>query len=314
MHIHSQSKAQRKGIALIAVLWVVAFLSTMLVVTLTLLKVDVDDNVAEVHSFRAWQMAHTGLSYGLHPKVKRDDPILESREDGYDEGFSVTIEPEAGRMNINQVLKANDRSLLFNLFKEWGLEDDVVDQLIDALVDWVDADQLKSLNGAEYDYYRELGYLDRPYNRAFRELDEMQLVRGFGALENLQPNWREFFTVWSRGAIDIHEASPDVLSVAAEVDPIAANAYYDLVVGEDGRMGTEDDVRFQSVHVALDELTSPVERREVIASRFTLKGEILRIKSVGRSGDYRSEITAISGAKSGRSNLLDYQEKQVVSE
>ena len=92
MKLTQLSPRKRTGIALIAVLWVVAFMTTLLVVTLSLLKVDVEDNVAEVHAFTAWQQAHTGLSFGLHPGVKRDDPILLAPDTGYDEGYIVTIE------------------------------------------------------------------------------------------------------------------------------------------------------------------------------------------------------------------------------
>lgn len=305
---------QRKGIALIAVLWLVAFLSTLLIVTLTLLKVDVEDNVAEVHSFRAWQMAHTGLSYGLHPNVKRDDPLMQSIDDGYDEGYSVQVSPEAARLNINQLLKSNDKTLLFDLFTQWGMDDKDADQLIGALVDWIDGDDLLVLNGAEKEYYHDLGYLDRPYNRDFRELDEMQLVRGFGLLQDLNPSWRESFTVWSEGLIDIHEASPDLLAVAAEVDTTAAEDFHQLVLGDDGVMGTEDDIRFSNLNEALDAALSPPGRREAIAPRFTLKGEVLRVESIGRSGNFRYSIRAISRSKSTQGNLLDYQEKQIGSE
>lgn len=310
----THSHLQRKGIALIAVLWVIAFLSTLLVVTLTLLKVDVDDNVSEVHSFRAWQMAHTGLSYGLHPGVKRDDPLLRSVDDGFDESFVVTITPEGARLNINKVLKSNDKTLLFDLFKKWGLDDKSADAMIGALVDWTDGDALLVLNGAEEEYYRDLGYSDRPYNRDFRSLDEMLLVRGFGEIENLKPNWREFFTVWSEGTLDIHEASPDLLAVAAEVDDTAAEDFHQRVMGDDGVMGTEDDILFSDINQALDELASPPGRRQVVAARFTLKGEVLRVESRGRSGNFRYLIMAISSAKSAQGDLLEYQERQLGSE
>lgn len=310
----THSQYQRRGIALIAVLWVIAFLSTLLVVTLTLLKVDVDDNVAEVQSYRAWQMAHTGLSYGLHPGVQRDDPLLLSVDDGFDEGYAVTISPEASRLSINKVLKSNDKALLFDLFKKWGLDDKQADDLIGALVDWTDGDEVMVLNGAEKEYYTELGYIDRPYNRDFRNLDEMVLVRGFGQLEDLQPNWREFFSVWAEGALDIREAAPDLLAIAAEVDDTAAEDFHQRVKGDDGIIGTEDDIQFSNINEALDELASPVGRREVVAARFTLKGEVLRIESEGRSGNFRYLIQAISGSKSAQTDLLDYKEKQLGSE
>lgn len=304
----------RAGIALIAVLWVVAFMTTLLVVTLTLLKVDVDDNAAEVHGFTAWQQAHAGLSYGLHPGVKRDDPILQSPDTGYDEGYSVKIEPESSRLNINAVLTSNDQGTLVNLFKLWGLEDKEVDLLVDSLIDWVDGDSLISLNGAEENYYLDLGFSDRPYNRTFRDLDELPLVRGFSLVENLKPNWRDYFTVWSNGPLDIHEALPELIAAAAAVEVSMAAEFRGFVAGDDSIMGTEDDILFSTVGEALDDLVSPAESRELIAQRFTTKGEILRIESEGYSGNFRYLIKVISGAKGQQTDILDYQEKQLASE
>ena len=310
MRFIQPSPEKRTGIALIAVLWVVAFMTTLLVVTLTLLKVDVDDNVAEVHAFTAWQQAHSGLSYGLHPGVKRDDPILVSPDTGYDEGYSVVIEPEASRLNINAVLSSNDKGTLVNLFKLWGLEDKQVDLLVDSLIDWVDGDSLIGLNGAEENYYLDLGYSDRPYNRTFRELDEIPLVRGFAMVENLKPDWRRYFTVWSEGALDIHEALPELIAAAAEVEVSMAAEFRGIVAGDDSIMGTEDDIRFPTVGEALDDLLSDSESRETIAQRFTIKGEILRIESTGYSGNFDYLIKVISGAKGQQTDILDYQEEE----
>ncbi|MFC5050020.1 general secretion pathway protein GspK [Rubritalea spongiae] len=308
------SQRQPAGVALIAVLWVVAFLSAVLVVTLTLLKVDVDENITEVQSFRAWQQAHTGLSVGIHPNVERDDPLLYSQDTGYDEGYQVKIEPESTRLNINTALQDGDTDLLFNLFKNWGMEDKPTDQLIDALIDWVDADEIMSLNGAEREYYEDIGYTDRPFNRPFNELDELPLVRGFGVLERLQPNWREFFTVWTSGGLDIHEAEPELIAAAAEVELSVAQEHRSFVMGDDGIMGTEDDARFSDVNEALDDMLSPAERRDLISERFSIGDSVIRIESIGYSGTYRYAITAISSGKGTNSNLLDYQEKRLERE
>lgn len=304
----------RKGVALIAVLWVIGFLAALLITTLALLKVDVDENISEVQSFRAWQQAHTGMSVGLHPKIERDDPLLRSQDTGYDEGYEVKVEPESTRLNINIVLANKDSELLFNLFKNWGLEDKETDQLIDALLDWVDGDELMSLNGAEREYYEQRGYADRPYNRPFYKLEELSLVRGFWQLEQLKPDWRNFFTIWTEGGLDIHEADPELLAAAAEVELSIAQEHSSFVAGDDGLMGTEDDVRYQSVEEALNDIYSPAERRELIASRFTISDSVIRVESTGYSGIYQYVITAISGGKSAGGNLLDYQEKRIESE
>lgn len=298
----------RKGIALIAVLWVVAFLSMMLMVTLMLLKVDTDENIAEVQNFMAWQQAHEGLSLGLHPQIKRDDPILFRHDEDYDDGYEVTVTPESTKLNINYIVRTGDNVVLVELLRSWGLEDSDADQLVAAISDWVDPDGQTRLNGAESDFYKELGFSDRPYNRTFRNLDELTLVRGFSVLERLRPNWRDSFTLWSTGRLDMYETPPELLAIAAEVDQSNADSYHAYVLGDDMKMGTDDDMSFGNVNEALDELNSPMARREQIAARFRVGEDVVRVESVGKSGKFRSRIVAIVEKRAQSTRILDYKE------
>jgi type II secretory pathway component PulK len=62
------------------------------------------------------------------------------------------------------------------------MEEDPAAELVDALVDWVDEDDLEEPQGAEYEDYEEMGYTNRPFNRPFYSLDEMNQVRGMALL------------------------------------------------------------------------------------------------------------------------------------
>jgi hypothetical protein len=59
--------------------------------------------------------------------------------------------------------------------KELGLKSD---ELVDALLDWIDADDLRRLNGAEADDYLDQGLNYVPSDAPFRTMTEMLLVMG----------------------------------------------------------------------------------------------------------------------------------------
>jgi general secretion pathway protein K len=68
--------------------------------------------------------------------------------------------------------------LLRRLFTRWGFKPEFTAAVCDALKDWVDADENVSLNGAEKREYDRAGLEGMPFNRPFKEVDEMLLVRG----------------------------------------------------------------------------------------------------------------------------------------
>jgi len=299
-----------RGFALVAVLWVVMILTGVLVATLSLVKIEADGVVEDTNAYRASMVAHTGLSYAVHPNVERDDPLLRFSSEEYDEGYQVTISPEANRFNLNFILETNDKTLMRNILEYWGMEDDSAAALTDALVDWVDAGDTRSLNGAEKDAYEALGFSGRPYNIAFEDLEDVRLVLGFDAVEKLRPDWRNWFTLRSEGRLDIHEASAEILEVAAEVQASQAEEFVSNSIGIDGVYGTDDDIRFPSVDVALNSMAAPSgDRRAAIARRFLTAGQILRVESVGRSGSFNAHIIATVQKQGSRLTIMDFKEQ-----
>lgn len=298
-----------------AVLWVILILSGILVATLSMVQVEANTVSKEVNAYHASMQAHTGLSYAVHPNVDRDDPLLTAQSPDYDASYRVEIEPEGVRFNINFILQRKDKTLLKNIFQRWGMEEESSAALTDALVDWVDAGETAELNGAEKDWYESAGYNDRPYNKPFADLEDMRLVKGFALAERLQPNWRDWFTLRSEGGLDVHEARPEFLAVAAEVEDSVAQQYSQNAKGDDGRFGTEDDLSYPNVDSALTALSSPGgNRRSAIAARFVTHGRTMRIESIGRSGNFQAHIIATVQSQGAKPNILDYQERVTESE
>lgn len=295
----------RSGFALVAVLWLIAILSLAAVTTLRVISFDMQLATAKVHGSRAIQLAEMGIAIGSNPAVERNDPLLHRLDEENNEEVHVSITSEGARFNINSLVLAEDKSLLRSIFIHWGLDLDSAQALSDAFTDWADADDEVALNGAEIEDYEKLGRVNQPFNRPFYDIEEMALVLGMDQIEFLRPDWRNWFTVWSSGTLDLNEADAELIAVAAEVTPEQASIIPETVRGTDGIRDTEDDAPFQDVAAALSLLGIGGETGQIIAQRFTVEDTTTRITSTARSGDSTRRITAIVRNRTGRPALLD---------
>jgi general secretion pathway protein K len=100
--------------------------------------------------------------------------------------LSGRIEDLQGRLNLNRLITTEGRAPLEKLWRHLGLADD----LLAALVDWLDAESDTTYpGGAEDQYYLALAQPYRAANKPLSSLDELLLVRGFNAdvVERLRP-------------------------------------------------------------------------------------------------------------------------------
>ncbi|WP_200270556.1 type II secretion system protein GspK [Luteolibacter pohnpeiensis] len=279
--------------------------------TLRVISFDMELATSKVHGTRALQIAEMGIAIGCNPSVERDDPLLHQLNQDTGEGFEVEIKSEGARFNPNVMLMSNDTSLLRSIFIDWGLTLEEAQALTDALTDWVDDNDEVSLNGAEETYYNNIGRINQPFNRPFYNLEEMRLVRGMDQVERLKPDWRDWFSVWSGGKLDVNEASAELIAAAAECAVEVAKVIPQTVAGPDGIRGTDDDVPFQSAEDALVILGSGAAQREDILARFTANDPTTRIESTGYASGAKRKITVIVGSRTGRPSLYDRIEEIV---
>jgi general secretion pathway protein K len=149
--------------------------------------------------------------------------------------FEVRIIDHSGRIQINQLLKAPDemggeytynmtqKDLLIRFLRseEFDLDEETVDDLVDALKDWMDPDHEVTGFGAENSFYQTL---DKPYackNGPVDSLEELLLVRGisrelfYGTDE--RPGISAYLTTQGNdGKININTAHPLVLMALSE--------------------------------------------------------------------------------------------------
>ena len=307
--ISHQIRRARSGSALVAVLWLIAILALATVSTIRVVSYDVDLATAQVHGFRAKQLAEMGIAVAANPAVKRTDPLLHQMSEENGEGFEARIISEGEKFNINAVVMRQDEQLLKSIFIDWGMTLDEAQALTDALVDWVDENDEQGLNGAESEWYEEQGFLNQPFNRPFYSLEEVAMVRGMDYIEFLKPDWRNWFTIWSSGALDLNEAPAELIAAATEVEVGAASVIPETVRGPDGIRDTDDDAPFQSVEQALALLGVDGSLRPEVSARMTVNDTTTRLESIGSVAGARRKITVIVRNRTGRPAVLDRTEE-----
>lgn len=301
----SHPQRPHRGLALVAVLWLIAILGMATMVALRVISFDMDVATSKVHGSRARQFAEMGIAIGCNPVVRRSDPLLHQHDEEAGGGFDVRIISEGARFNLNAIILRNDKDLIRDLFVDWGLELDAAQMVTDSLADWIDADDEEQLNGAEIEWYEDQGRLNQPFNRPFYNLDEVRLVRGMDLVEAAFPAWRDWFTIWGGGALDLNEAPAELIAAAADVQVEMAAIIPETVRGADGVIDTEDDTPFNDVNAALDLLGLNTSMSPVIAQRFTVNDTTLRIESTGYALSAKRRITAIVRNRSGNPALLE---------
>jgi len=173
----------QKGVALLIVVWVVGLLA-LLATTLagsTRSDLRLVRNLAGAAEARA--LAEAGVSLAIRAMLlpAAADPW---RADGTPyrvdfEGGTIVVRiwDEAGKIDVNSVSPA----LLDGLFAAFGVEPAARAELVDAVLDWRDADDRPRPAGAEADDYRRAGLDHGPRNGPFAAIEEVRLVAGMTA-------------------------------------------------------------------------------------------------------------------------------------
>ncbi len=306
-----RASMRRRGAALLLVLWAIAILSFAVVWVADLVNLNLAARSADARRMAARQIALSGVALGLHPLVTREDVELLNRPAGPGGMMHVRIRGEGARININKALEQQDRALLKNLFTSWGLDADTADMLIDRLTDWVDDDIGRQINGAERAEYEAAGIPDAPANRPFRSVDEMSRVLGMEALTEVNPNWRNAFTIFGDGKIDVNEANADVMQAATGLSPEMVADIIRARLGPDGEEGTEDDFRFTDVDQLNGWLTASGYPPGEAAARLSTDSPVKRIDSRGIVEDCESVISVVvvPGEGGRESRYLLWEEK-----
>ena len=284
----------QRGSALIVVFWMIAILGMVMFAGAKALQTDSQYTRMMRGRIFAKRYAEMGIEVARHPVMREDDPLLHfSANDGG--GYNVKLVAEEARLNVNHLLQGGDKVLLRRLFMSWGFKEQFVAALCDALKDWVDADGNASLNGAEKRDYERMGFEGMPFNRPFKEVEEMLRVRGMDSVNLDRPDWREWFTVFGDGRVDVNDARPELIALLGDVPMERVQPLLKVRAGRDGALHTQDDVRLSSVPQVAQLLG--VSQPQVLAQLtqwIQFAGPIRRIESVGSLGPLKRKFILIT--------------------
>jgi hypothetical protein len=158
----------------------------------------------------------------------------------------VKITDESGKLPINH----NNVQIWNLLFEEMGIDLSDAEILTDSLIDWMDQDDLKRLNGAEKDDYELDSKEYKPSNEMLKDFDELKLIQGFDEQffneEDGTPN--QFFQSFKRSVslhnqhpVNVNAAQGLVLNVLARMGGFDGEYLQQHLRGPDDLTGTGDD-------------------------------------------------------------------------
>ncbi|MDD3726438.1 MAG: type II secretion system protein GspK [Candidatus Ratteibacteria bacterium] len=147
--------------------------------------------------------------------------------------LEIVIEDENGKINPNKIFgpeKGEINTHLMDIYKMFFTLMGYKETLADALLDWIDEDDMPRPQGAESLFYKtsDLSYL--PANRPIYSPEEMLLVAGF--TEDIvfgndeKKGLFNFITSFSDGKINVNTCQPEVLNglgfSVADIEKITA--------------------------------------------------------------------------------------------
>lgn len=199
----------RRGFALLAVLWLIAALAVLVSGGLALARTGLTASGNRVTLMRAgWAreacieimmqrgFSTNGTSHRL--EVTRTTGRVDLGRTAW---CSLQVDDPSGHINLNLADKATLHRLLG-------------DSLSDALLDWRDRDSDSRLLGAEADWYRLKRRL-LPRNAPLASVKELRLIRGFDSLrvDQLEP----LVTVRGHGALNLNTAPPAAIGALLQL-------------------------------------------------------------------------------------------------
>jgi len=182
----------------------------------------------QMNELRADYLARSGIQVGLGLLAQdaRNDTLSKQAYDGLDEMWatpfpplpvdggtaSVTIVDDTRKLNINQVVSANNGqpnqtfiATLSRLFEILGVSPEIVP----AIIDWIDPDSQPTQGGAENDFYLGLMPPYEPRNGPMPTIADLKMIRGVDDATFIR--LAQFLTVAPDSRVNINTAPPEIL-------------------------------------------------------------------------------------------------------
>jgi len=232
-----------RGMALILTILIISLIVALTVEFNRFMRSDLHAAVNLRDGIKLGYVAKSGFNYALavlledaaeanvdslHEAWADPKALSENSAAQFDEGrFEVKVSDHSGKIQINKLVKEDGRNynddqkgLLMRFLKSFGIDDEEADNIVDAIKDWIDADNEVTRFGAENAHYQAL---DKPYsckNAPIEFLEELLLIRGitkelfYGTEE--KPGISDYISPHGNGKININTADRLVLSALSD--------------------------------------------------------------------------------------------------
>ncbi len=208
------NNCRQQGLALVMVLWILTLLTLMAGSFATTMRRETSISSAIKSNAEAQAVAESGIMLAQF-MLKQNDPEQRWRVDGTvyrlllaDGEIRIRILSESGKVDINTSNQMQLSAVLNSLSEDkWQQQ-----RLLNAILDWRDADDDTRTMGAERTQYRRAGLHYGPSNTAFQSLEELQLVLGMNEVmfSRLEP----WLTVYSGNSeVNVDEAASELLEI-----------------------------------------------------------------------------------------------------
>jgi general secretion pathway protein K len=229
---------------------------------------------------------------------------------------SVNIIDLDRKMNINTASAAVIQQALTSM----GVDANDISVVSDSILDWIDADDIPRVAGAESDYYQGLAVPYYAKNAPIDNLSELLLVRGItpemywgsnstnhvpsvfqhklglGTAPGQSPDYPfglvDIFTPISSGRININTADINSLQMLPGVDAAIAEAIVKQRNGPDGVPGTEDDIPYRNVNQLATAGLNP-QFVSQLNNLCAVRSMVFEVHVTAQIGDYHREYVAI---------------------
>lgn len=290
--------ADTRGQALLLVMWAMFIMCFAILGLVKLLNINIGTASAMERVAMVSSLAMAGTTMGRNPDFPvTGRPEKQKFPDGSE--LEVVAINENSKLNINLLLSRNDRDTLRALLRIWRLNDVEADTVLDCLFDYVEPGNTRRLNGAKAEQYRKAGRAAPP-GRPFRSIDEMASVLNFDLVTRNKENWREYFTIYGDGTLDLTTAPIDLIKAVCGVGDSSAKTLMNRVSQESSGPLDIDSVG------ALMGLTD--KEFQGVRNRIAIGGKVRRVTAEARFAQARRKIEAIFQLDGSQVAILEWKE------
>ena len=221
-----RSTGAQSGVVLVIVLWVLALLVMIAGGYSVTTRTETVLTARMVSTVQARALAEAGVWLAIRDLAQPDGPGRwrtdgEVRTLNFDNGLAVVLlQDESGKIDLN----AADVGLIYSLLLSAMGDGNAALSLLQAILDWRDADAGKRKSGAEAEEYVAAALVYGPRNGPFTAVDELRLVLGMN--EDLYRRLVPALTVYSGDSgLNAEVAVREALLGLPDMTPLLVDEY-----------------------------------------------------------------------------------------